>query len=333
MNFLGSFPNTRLRRLRQHPWIRDLHQETILIPQDFIWPVFIRTPQGDPVIRTLPGVKRYTKEELVPAVENALSLGIKAIALFPQTDPSLKTADGQEAWNPENLVCQTIRYLKKHYPEIGIIADVALDPYTDHGHDGLLIDGKIVNDLSVDALVRQALTLAETGVGALAPSDMMDGRIYVIRKALDQAGFSDLPLFSYSAKYASSLYSPFREAAGSGSCLKGASKATYQMNAANAREAMREMAFDIEEGADALIVKPGTFYLDIIRKASDTFLVPIHAYHVSGEYSMIKAAAEAGYLSYEETLLENLLAFKRAGATAIWTYGAIDAARFLKTPP
>jgi porphobilinogen synthase len=325
----GSFPMTRLRRQRMYPWLRDVHQETALTPQDFIWPVFIREPQGDAIIKSLPGVKRHTKEELIPAVEEALSLGIKAIALFPQTNPSLKTPEGEEAWNPENLVCQAIRHLKKHCPEMGLIADVALDPYTDHGHDGVLSGDKVLNDPTIDALTRQSLTLAQAGVDVLAPSDMMDGRIGALRRALDQASFSDLPIFSYSAKYASTLYGPFREAAGSKASLKGGSKATYQMNPANAKEALLEMALDVEEGADALIVKPGTFYLDIIKKAAETFHMPIHGYHVSGEYSMLKAADAAGYLSYNETLLENLLAFKRAGASAIWTYGAIDAARLL----
>ena len=331
MTTLGSFPSTRLRRHRIQPWIRDLHRETALSPSDFIWPVFIREPKGEALIKTLPGVKRYTKEELVPAVEEALTLGIKAVALFPQIDPTLKKPNGREAWNPKNLVCQTIHFLKKYCPEMGIIADVALDPYTDHGHDGLLIDGNIANDPTVEALIQQALVLAEAGVDVLAPSDMMDGRIGTLRRALDAKGFLDLPLFSYSAKYASALYAPFREAAGSKSCLKGASKATYQMDPANAKEALSEMAFDVEEGADALIVKPGTFYLDIIRQASDVFPLPIHAYHVSGEYSMLKSASEAGYLPYEQTLLENLLAFKRAGARAIWTYGAFDAAKILRS--
>lgn len=329
MTPLGSFPTTRLRRLRMNSWIRDLHQETTLTPADFIWPVFIRTSSGDSLIKTLPDVRRYTKEELVPAVQGALSLGIRAIALFPQTDPRLKTAGGEEAWNPDNLVAQTIRHLKKHCPDMGVIADVALDPYTDHGHDGILVDGIVANDPTVEALVRQSITLAAAGVDALAPSDMMDGRIKSIRSSLDQKGFSDLPLFSYSAKYASHLYAPFREAAGSGISLKGASKATYQMNPANAKEALHEMALDVEEGADALIVKPGTFYLDIIKKAAESFLVPIHAYHVSGEYSMLKAAAKAGYLSYEQTLIENLISFKRAGASVIWTYGALEAAKIL----
>lgn len=326
----GSFPKTRLRRLRMTAWNRALHAETVLTTHDLVWPIFIRTTEGEPWIQTLPNVKRFTIQELLPAAKEALALGIQAIALFPHTDPALKNETGSEAWNPANLVCQAIRVLKESCPSLGVIADVALDPYTSHGHDGILVQEKVDNDVTLEALKKQALTLAQAGVDALAPSDMMDGRISVLRETLDASGFHELPLFSYSAKYASNLYAPFREAAGSASCLGMAGKETYQMNPSNSKEALRELALDVAEGADALIVKPGTFYLDIIKEAAETFPLPIHAYHVSGEYSMLKAAAENGYLSYEKVLLENLLAFKRAGAAVIWTYGALDAARLIQ---
>jgi len=327
--FKGSFPKTRLRRLRYTAWGRHLHAETALTPKDLIWPVFVRHPYGEAWVPSMPGVRRFTVEELGKAAQEALALGIQAMALFPHTDASLKNAEGTEAWNPENLVCQAIQAIQEACPQMGLIADVALDPYTDHGHDGLWIEGDVDNDQTLKVLTQQALTLARAGVDAIAPSDMMDGRVGVLREALDQAGFERVMIFSYGAKYASSLYGPFRDAAGSGLSLGKGTKETYQMNPSNRKEAMREIALDVEEGADAIIVKPGTFYLDILYEASQLFPLPFHAYHVSGEYGMLKAAAEKGYINYERTLMENLLAFKRAGASVIWTYGALDAARVL----
>jgi len=327
--FKRSFPKTRLRRLRYTPWVRNLHAETVLTSKDLIWPVFIRSPQGEEAITSMPGVRRFTVEEVGKAAEEAYALGIEAMALFPYTDTSLKNPEGSEAWNPDNLICQAIQAIKNACPQMGLIADVALDPYTDHGHDGLWIEGDVDNDQTLQALAKQALILARAGIDAVAPSDMMDGRVGVLRDALDQAGFEKVIILSYAAKYASSLYGPFRDAAGSGLSLGKGTKETYQMNPANRKEAMREIALDVEEGADVIIVKPGTFYLDIIHEASNIFPLPIHAYHVSGEYSMLKAASEKGYINYERALMENLLAFKRAGASVIWTYAALDAARVL----
>lgn len=325
-----SFPRTRLRRMRHQAWRREMHEETNLAPNDFVWPIFIRSDEGAAEIATMPGVKRYTIDELGVAALEAQSLGIQAIALFAQTDPALKNPKGKEAFNSKNLICQATRLLKRVCPHMGVIADVALDPYTDHGHDGLLVRGEVVNDPTISMLQKQALILAEAGVDAIAPSDMMDGRIGALRDTLDSKGFQNVLIIAYGAKYASSLYGPFREAAGSAQSLKGASKKTYQMNPANSREAMREIALDIQEGADAVIIKPGTFYLDVVKEASKTFATPIHVYHVSGEYSMLRWAAEHGALDYETVLMENLLAFKRAGAMCIWTYGALDAVRVLK---
>lgn len=328
-NFIGSFPQTRLRRLRHSSWCRNLHQETHLSVKDLVWPIFIRDPQTEREISAMPGVPRHTVEEAAKAAQEAYALGIEAIALFPYTDPSLKTPDGEEALNPDNLVCQATRAIKAACPQIGVIVDVALDPYTSHGHDGLLVEDEIVNDPTLTVLQEQALTLARAGVDAVSPSDMMDGRVRAIRTALDAEGFQNTLIISYSAKYASAIYGPFRQAAGSLGNLGKGSKATYQMNPANTQEALREVAQDIEEGADVVMVKPGTFYLDILQRVTDTFSLPVHVYHISGEYSMLKAASQMGYIDYDKALLENLLAFKRAGAKAIWTYAACHVAKLL----
>lgn len=327
---IGAYPRTRLRRLRAQSWCRTLHAEHRLHPCDFVWPIILRSKGGDATIPTLESVKRFSIEELPAACKKAQDLGIQAVALFPNTPKDLKDPTGRHAWDSDNLVCHATGVIKEACPDLGVIADVALDPYTTHGHDGILKGNTVDNDATLKALMKQALVLADAGVNALAPSDMMDGRVGVLRDALDQEDHQNVALFSYGAKYASALYGPFRDACGSAQCLQGADKTTYQMNPANGKEALRELALDIQEGADALIVKPGTFYLDVIKEASTAFHTPIHAYHVSGEYAMLKAAAEKGALNYEKALMENLLAFKRAGASVIWTYAALDAARLLK---
>jgi len=325
-----SFPATRLRRLRRHDWTRRLVAETSLSPSDFIWPIFLidgalkREPVG-----SMPGVERLSSDLAVGAAEEAAKLGIPVIALFPYTDPSLKTDDGREATNPENLICQTVRAIKKAVPQIGILCDVALDPYTTHGHDGVLIDNDVANDETVEILVRQALIQAEAGCDIIAPSDMMDGRVGAIRGALETGGFKNTMIMAYAAKYASAFYGPFRDAVGSAKALRG-DKRTYQMDPANSDEALREVAMDIAEGADMVMVKPGLPYLDLVRRVKDTFQVPTFAYQVSGEYSMLTAAIERGWLDRERTILETLLAFKRAGANGVLTYFARDAAKLLR---
>jgi len=325
-----SFPATRLRRLRRHDWTRRLVAETSLSPSDFIWPIFLidgalkREPVG-----SMPGVERLSSDLAVGAAEEAAKLGIPVIALFPYTDPSLKTDDGREATNPENLICQTVRAIKKAVPQIGILCDVALDPYTTHGHDGVLIDNDVANDETVEILVRQALIQAEAGCDIIAPSDMMDGLVGAIRGALETGGFKNTMIMAYAAKYASAFYGPFRDAVGSAKALRG-DKRTYQMDPANSDEALREVAMDIAEGADMVMVKPGLPYLDLVRRVKDTFQVPTFAYQVSGEYSMLTAAIERGWLDRERTILETLLAFKRAGANGVLTYFARDAAKLLR---
>jgi porphobilinogen synthase len=276
----------------------------------------------------MPGVERVSVDRLAGHVEAAASLRIPAIALFPATESALRDPDGTQSVNPENLICQAARVLKREYPEIALVGDVALDPYTDHGHDGLLRDGRIVNDLSVTALVAQALNQTEAGIDIVAPSDMMDGRIGAIRTALDARGFTDTRIMSYAAKYASAFYGPFRDAVGSNSTLKG-DKKTYQMDPANSDEALREVALDLDEGADMVMVKPP--YLDIVRRVRDRFAVPTFAYQVSGEYSMIAGAAERGWIDRDRAVLESLLCFKRAGANGVLTYFAVEAARLLGT--
>ncbi|MBV09461.1 MAG: porphobilinogen synthase [Rubinisphaera sp.] len=328
---MSRYPQSRLRRPRQFDWSRRLVCEQKLSVNDLIWPIFVcpginkRQP-----IDSMPGVFRYSLDELSAAVEEAVGLGIPAVALFPATPPEKKTLDGEEAFNSDNLMCSAIRTLKKLNLNFGIIANVALDPYTTHGQDGLVRDGYVVNDESVSALCRQAVTQAEAGCDIIAPSDMMDGRIGAIRQALDSAGFENVLIMSYAAKYASAFYGPFRDAVGSAGSLGSGDKRTYQMDPANSDEALREVAFDLEEGADFVMVKPGMPYLDIIRRIHDQFQVPTFAYQVSGEYAMIMGAIERGWLDREKTMLESLVAFKRAGASGILTYFAVEAARLLQ---
>jgi porphobilinogen synthase len=324
-----GYPATRLRRPRQAAWSRDLAAETVLFPAHLIWPLFVVEGKGvrEP-IASMPGVERLSIDLAVDAVAEAADLGIRAVALFPYTRRELRDEAATEAFNPKNLVCQAVRAIKRRTPEVGVVCDVALDPYTSHGHDGLLIDGKIANDESVEALVRQAMVQAEAGCDVLAPSDMMDGRIGAIRAALEAADFKDTLIMSYAAKYASAYYGPFRDAVGSSGTLKG-DKRTYQMDPANSDEALREVALDLEEGADFVMVKPGMPYLDIVRRVSETFAVPTFVYQVSGEYAMLAAAFENGWLARERCILESLMAFRRAGASGILTYFAPEAARLL----
>jgi porphobilinogen synthase len=325
-----GFPATRMRRNRRADWSRRLVRETSLTSSDLIWPIFLiegtraRTP-----VASMPGVERLSVDLAIRAAEEAASLGLPAIALFPNTDPSSRDEAASEAVNPGNLVCRGVRAIKEAVPEIGIICDVALDPYTSHGHDGLLFGGEIDNDRTVEVLIQQALVQAEAGCDILAPSDMMDGRIGAIRAALEANGFTNTQLLAYAAKYASAFYGPFRDAVGSGTRLKG-DKLTYQMDPANGDEALREVALDIAEGADMVMVKPGLPYLDIVRRVKETFGVPTFVYQVSGEYAMLAAAAERGWLDRERVILESLIAFKRAGADAIFSYFAPEAAKLLK---
>jgi porphobilinogen synthase len=325
-----GFPRTRLRRNRVQDWTRRLVAENAVTVNDLIWPVFVLEGKGiEEPIASMPGVSRWSLDVLVKQAERAAKLGIPALAVFPVVAGEKKTADGREALRADNLVCRAVRELKKALPEIGVICDVALDPYTSHGHDGLVSeDGVILNDETVDVLCRQALAQAEAGVDIVAPSDMMDGRIGAIRDSLDAMGFTQTGILSYAAKYASSFYGPFRDAVNSGAYLKG-DKKTYQMDPANADEALREVALDVAEGADMVMVKPGLPYLDVIRRVKEEFRMPTFAYQVSGEYAMLRAAAQNGWLNYEKTLLETLLCFKRAGCDGILTYAAPDAARLL----
>jgi porphobilinogen synthase len=330
--FLGQFPQTRLRRLRRHGWSRRLVSENRLSVDDLIWPLFVRegSNQREPVA-SMPGVERLSIGLLVEAVGNAVKLGIPAVALFPITEPALKTPDGEQALNPENLICSAVRALKQvHGDAIGVISDVALDPYTSHGQDGLLRDGYVANDETISMLCRQAVVQAEAGCDVIAPSDMMDGRVGAIRRALDEAGFDRVLILSYAAKYASAFYGPFRDAVGSAANLGSGDKRTYQMDSANTDEALREVALDLAEGADMVMVKPGLPYLDIVRRIKETFAVPTFAYQVSGEYAMICAAAQNGWLDRNKTILESLLAFKRAGADGILTYFAFEVAQSLQ---
>jgi len=326
---LGAFPQLRLRRNRSDAWIRRLVAENRLGTEDLIWPVFIHAGSGRQPIESMPGVDRFGLDCLADAVGAAGELGIGAVAVFPYTEPELKTEDAREALNPENLVCRAVRAVKRDYPEIGVICDVALDPYNSDGHDGLLREGRIVNDETVELLCRQAVVQAQAGCDVVAPSDMMDGRVGAIREALDGAGFDDVKIIAYAAKYASCFYGPFRDAVGSGARLLG-DKKTYQMDPANSDEALREVALDLQEGADMVMVKPGLPYLDIVQRVKQTFAVPTFAYQVSGEYSMLKAATLNGWLDNERALLESLMAFKRAGADAVLTYAAVEVAGLLK---
>lgn len=326
MSFLGG---RRLRRMRQAEWSRAMMRETELLPRDLIWPLFAIDGHNERTqIRTMPGVERLSVDLLVEAARAARDAGIPALAIFPNTPDHLRSESGAEAYNPENLMCRVLSAIKSAVPEIGLIADVALDEYSSDGQDGLVRDGVILNDETVSAMVRSALVQARAGADIIAPSDMMDGRVAAIRDALDVEGFEHVQIMSYAAKYASCFYGPFREAVGSGSRLRG-DKRTYQMDYGNSDEALREIAQDIEEGADSIMVKPGLPYLDIVRRAKDAFNVPIYAYQVSGEYAMIELAGAAGAINRDAAVLESLWAFKRAGANGILTYYALEMARKL----
>jgi len=310
----------RPRRNRKAEWTRRMVRESQLTTDDLIWPLFlIEGARARVPVPSMPGIERLSVDEAVRAAERAARLAIPCIALFPYTDPQLRDEDGSEALNPDNLVCRAIRAIKREVPEVGILCDVALDPYTSHGHDGLLRDGVIVNDETVAVLVRQALVEAQAGCDIIAPSDMMDGRVGAIRSALDDAGLGGVSIMAYAAKYASAFYGPFRDAVGSAATLTG-DKRTYQMDPANLEEALREVELDIAEGADMVMVKPGMPYLDVLRRVKDAFDMPTFAYQVSGEYAMIMAAAQNGWLDEEKAMMESLIAFKRAGASGVLSY-------------
>jgi porphobilinogen synthase len=329
---VNSFPNIRLRRNRKSPWIREMLAENSLQPSDLIMPFFVVAGENKKeAIASLPNQFRFSIDLLIEEVKKAKDLGIPAIMLFPATELNLKTEDGKEAYNPNNLICQTVKAIKKAVPEIGVICDVALDPYTSHGHDGLLAkDTTVENDTTVAILCKQALVQAQAGCDIVAPSDMMDGRVGEIRKYLDERGFENVSIMSYAAKYASNFYGAFRNAVGSDKNLSVGDKKNYQMDFRNSKEAIREINFDVLEEADMLIIKPGLPYLDIVAKAKQICDLPIISYHVSGEYAMLKLAAEAGLLDFNAALFETLIAFKRAGANAIITYGAMEIAEKLK---
>ena len=328
----GSFSGTRMRRMRRDDFSRRLMRESVLTPDDFIYPVFVLEGEGRiEKVSSMPGVERQSLDILLKTAERAVKLGIPALALFPVIDASLKSLGAEEAYNPDGLVPRVIKALKREFPNLGVITDVALDPYTSHGQDGL-IDGTgyVLNDETLEVLARQALCHAQAGADVVAPSDMMDGRIGRIRAELEGAGQIYTRILAYSAKYASAFYGPFRDAVGSAGNLGKGNKHTYQMDPANSDEALREVALDLEEGADMVMVKPGMPYLDIVRRVKDEFKVPTYAYQVSGEYAMLKAAAQNGWLDEKACVLESLLAFKRAGADGILTYLALDAAEYLK---
>ena len=332
MTPFAPFPLGRPRRLRRDSFTRNLVRENALTPHDLIYPVFVTDgQQRRESISSMPGVERLSLDLLLPVAEECVKLGIPVMALFPVIDPALKTLDGREALNQDGLIPKVVRELKQRFPELGVMTDVALDPYTSHGQDGLL-DGKgyILNDETVTVLVQQALTQAEAGVDIVAPSDMMDGRIGAIRTALESRNLIHTRIMAYSAKYASAFYGPFRDAVGSASNLGKADKTVYQMDPGNTDEALREVALDIAEGADMVMVKPGMPYLDIVRRVKDEFSVPTFAYQVSGEYAMLKAAAANGWLDHDAVMMESLLAFKRAGADGVLTYFALEAARLMK---
>ena len=323
---------SRMRRMRRDDFSRRLMRESVLTADDFIYPVFVLEGNGRVErVASMPGVERQSLDVLLKTAERAVGLGIPALALFPVVDASLKSLGAEEAYNPDGLVPRVVQALKREFPDLGVITDVALDPYTSHGQDGLIDDtGYVLNDETLDVLVKQALCHAQAGADVVAPSDMMDGRIGRIREALEANGQIYTRILAYSAKYASSFYGPFRDAVGSAGNLGKGNKYTYQMDPANTDEALREVAMDIAEGADMVMVKPGMPYLDIVRRVKDEFKVPTYAYQVSGEYAMLKAAAQNGWLNEEACVLESLLAFKRAGADGILTYFALDAAEYLK---
>ena len=333
MNFsYGAYPARRMRRLRRNVFLRNMVRESSLSAHDFILPVFVIDGVGRrEAIASMPGIERLSVDQLFAVVERASNLDIPAIAVFPVIDSGLKTPDAREALNPDGLIPRTIREIKRRFPQIGIVTDVALDPYTSHGQDGLIdASGYVLNDETLEVLKKQALTHAEAGVDIVAPSDMMDGRIGMIRTALDEASYIHTAIMAYSAKYASGFYGPFREAVGSAGSLTQSDKKSYQMDPANSDEALREIALDLQEGADMVMVKPGMPCLDIVRRAKETFAAPTFVYQVSGEYAMLKAAAQNGWLDEETCVLESLLGFKRAGADGILTYFALQAAAWLK---
>jgi porphobilinogen synthase len=332
MSLPAPYPQGRPRRLRRDDFTRNLVRENVLTPHDLIYPVFLLDGESRrEAVTSMPGVERLSLDLLQPVAQECVELGIPVMALFPVIDPALKTADGQEAWNPKGLVPRAVRELKQRFPGLGIMTDVALDPFTSHGQDGLLDEtGYILNDETVKVLVRQALTQAEAGVDIVAPSDMMDGRIGAIRNALEERGHIHTRIMAYSAKYASAFYGPFRDAVGSASNLGKGNKKVYQMDPGNTDEALREVAMDIAEGADMVMVKPGMPYLDVVRRVKDEFRMPTFAYQVSGEYAMLKAAAANGWLDHDAVMMESLLAFKRAGADGVLTYFSLEAARLLR---
>ncbi|TKD50808.1 porphobilinogen synthase [Sphingomonas baiyangensis] len=326
---MSHYPALRLRRTRVAPWSRALHAETVLTPADLIWPLFVTAGDGEEPIASLPGVSRWPVAGIVDRAREAVALGIPAVALFPNTPEHLRSHSGAEATNADNLMCTAIRAIKDAVPDLGVLTDVALDPYTAHGHDGLVDDrGYVLNDATAEVLIEQALVQARAGADIVAPSDMMDGRVGLIRSALEVAGHHNVQIMAYAAKYASAFYGPFRDAVGSRGRLKG-DKKTYQMDPANAEEALREVAADLDEGADSVMVKPGLAYLDIVRRVKERFEVPVFAYSVSGEYAMIEAAAAAGAGDRDALVLETLMAFKRAGCAGVLTYHAPLAARLL----
>jgi len=326
----AAYPALRLRRTRAATWSRRLHAENVLTPADLIWPLFVTEGAGiEEPIATLPGVSRWSVDLIVERAREASELGIACLALFPNTQPDRRSDDGAEALNPDNLMCRAIRAIKQAVPDIGVLTDVALDPYTAHGHDGIVDDaGYVLNDRTIEVLIGQSLNQAAAGADIIAPSDMMDGRVGLIRDALEEGGHVNVQIMSYAAKYASAFYGPFRDAVGSRGLLKG-DKKTYQMDPANREEALREVALDLAEGADSVMVKPGLPYLDIIVRVKTRFEVPVFAYQVSGEYAMIEAAVAAGAADRDAMVLETLLAFKRAGCSGVLTYHALHAARLL----
>ena len=333
MQTLGQYPQTRMRRMRRDAFSRDLMREHVLTSADFIYPVFVLEGKSRTEdVKSMPGVQRKTLDKVLADAEQCMKLGIPAMALFPVIEASLKSLDAKEAYNPDGLVPRVVASLKKQFPELGIITDVALDPYTSHGQDGLIDDsGYVLNDETVEVLAQQAQVHAQAGADVVAPSDMMDGRIAAVRAALDRKGCIHTRILAYSAKYASSFYGPFRDAVGSSASLGKGNKNTYQMDPANSDEALWEVGLDLQEGADMVMIKPGMPYLDIVRRIKDEFKAPTFVYQVSGEYAMLKAAAQNGWLDERACVLEALLAFKRAGADGILTYFALDAARWLKS--
>ena len=326
----GRYPNTRLRRNRRDDWSRRLVSQTRLSIDDLIWPVFVHELDSPAPVPSMPGVERLSVAGLVEAAGEAAAIGISALAIFPVINLALKTDEAEEAYNPDNLICRAVRAVAKAVPDIGIVCDVALDPFTSHGQDGLVRDGYVVNDKSIEVLVKQSLAQAAAGCNVIAPSDMMDGRVRAIRAALDAAGHDNVRIMAYAAKYASGFYGPFRDAVGSSTSLGKGDKRTYQLDPANSDEALREVALDIAEGADMVMVKPGMPYLDIVHRVKEAFSLPTYAYQVSGEYAMLEGAGIQGWVDGERVMMESLVAFKRAGADGILTYFALRAAKQLK---